>query len=177
MRPLLPLLLLLGLTACSTPPKTPSVQYNPAVQTDYLQAINAVRTVAQTCNNQTHSSYPKGPITLPAASSLSWSGLLGEVARQRANYLQANNVDLNGPNAHSEGSDPTPFATRARNNGYAYLELGENIAKGYSDPPAAVQGWLSSQGGHCNALMDTDYTQMGLANAGSYWVLILGKPQ
>ncbi|MDX2004405.1 MAG: CAP domain-containing protein [Meiothermus sp.] len=177
MRPLL-LLVLLGLAACGTPPATPTgVQYTPAVQSSYVQAVNAVRTVAQTCNNQTNSRYPKGPSTLSAAGALSWSGLLGEVARQRANYLNANSVDLTGPNAHTEGSDPTPFATRARNNGYAYLNLAENLGNGFSDADAVVGAWLSSQAGHCNALMDTAYTQMGLASVGSYWVLIMGKPQ
>ena len=179
MRPHPLFFLLLGLAACVSSPQsvTNPVQFNPTNQTEYVQAVNSVRSVARVCSNQSNSSYPKGSVNYPAAAGLSWNGILGEVARQRANYLEQNKVALNSPNAHSEGADTTPFATRATNNGYVYIKIGENLASGYSNPPNAVSGWLISQAGHCNALMDNTYSQFGMAQAKDYWVLILGKPQ
>lgn len=42
-----------------------------------------------------------------------------------------------------------------------YLAAGENIAAQYTDAPAAMQGWLNSEG-HREALFNEDYTHLGV---------------
>lgn len=60
------------------------------------------------------------------------------------------------------------------------LAVGENVAKGYKTLPAAIEGWLASQG-HRNTLLSNRFTEFGLAfartNSGKlYWALIAGGP-
>ncbi|MGK0698226.1 CAP domain-containing protein [Priestia flexa] len=38
---------------------------------------------------------------------------------------------------------------------------GENIASNYTDGPAAVEGWLNSEG-HRKALLNNDFTHLGV---------------
>lgn len=42
-----------------------------------------------------------------------------------------------------------------------YLSAGENIAAQHTDAPAAVEGWLNSEG-HREALLQNDYTHLGI---------------
>ena len=56
--------------------------------------------------------------------------------------------------------------------------VGENVAKGYTSLPAAIEGWLASPG-HRSTLLSQRFTEFGLAAArtGSgkvYWAMIAG---
>ncbi len=42
-----------------------------------------------------------------------------------------------------------------------FQQAGENIAYNYVDGPAAVEGWLNSEG-HRKALLNSDYTHLGV---------------
>ena len=42
-----------------------------------------------------------------------------------------------------------------------YQMAGENIAADYVDGPAAVEGWLNSEG-HRKALLEKEYNQIGV---------------
>ncbi|ODT65940.1 MAG: hypothetical protein ABS75_29795 [Pelagibacterium sp. SCN 63-23] len=58
--------------------------------------------------------------------------------------------------------------------------VGENVAKGYQTLPAAIEGWLASQG-HRKTLLSTKFMEFGLAfartNSGKlYWAMIAGGP-
>lgn len=115
MRLLLTLLLAL-LAACNSSPR---VEYTPTDFQIALDAVNQARAVARTCtsgnNNQSY----------VAAPALSWNGLLGEVARQRAEYIQRT-----GQFSHQEGSSSTfAVATRSQQNGYLYREIRENLPR------------------------------------------------
>ena len=71
---------------------------------------------------------------------------------------------------------------RARELGYRWRAIGENIAAGQGDEAAAVAGWVTSPG-HCANLMDPGFTEMGAAYAVNgasrgkiYWTQVLGTP-
>lgn len=73
----------------------------------------------------------------------------------------------------------TTLRQRVNAAGY-HLAVGENVAKGYPTLPAAIEGWLASQG-HRNTLLSAKFTEFGLAfartNSGRlYWALIAGGP-
>ncbi|WP_027881591.1 CAP domain-containing protein [Meiothermus rufus] len=157
----MPRFLLIGLAplaACSSPTR---VEYNPPERNEAVAAVNTARGQRQTCNGTPHD-----PV-----SPLHWNGLLGEVARQRAEHIQQT-----GEFSHDEGATPNAFAVRAQNNGYRYREIRENLAQGYPTVQAAVQAWLASTSGHCETLMAAHLQDMGMVQRGAYWVLVVAQP-
>lgn len=151
---------LMVLAAC-TP--SPGVSYTPEDFQLALDAVNQARAQARTCNATPYA----------AAPALSWNGLLGEVARQRAEYIQQTGVL-----SHYEGSSTTPaVATRSLQNGYHYVEIRENLAQGYEQATEAVAAWLASTQGHCETLMAPHLREMGMVKRGDYWVLVVAQPR
>jgi uncharacterized protein YkwD len=70
---------------------------------------------------------------------------------------------------------------RARQHGYAWRAIGENIAAGQGEPRQVVAGWLASPG-HCANILAPDFTEMGAAYAlGAkaarqiYWTQVFGS--
>ncbi|WP_062231585.1 CAP domain-containing protein [Fictibacillus sp. FJAT-27399] len=57
-----------------------------------------------------------------------------------------------------------------------YTQAGENIAAKYTDGPAAVEGWLNSQG-HREALLNKNYTRLGVGVYGSNYTQNFIKPR
>ncbi len=105
------------------------------------------------------------------ASAWAYNPLLESAARSQAR-LMASKDTL----SHDLGVTLRQRVTEA---GYI-LAVGENVAKGYKTLPAAIEGWLASQG-HRNTLLSNRFTEFGLAFArtGSgklYWALIAGGP-
>lgn len=49
-----------------------------------------------------------------------------------------------------------------------FQQAGENIAYNYVDGPAAVEGWLNSEG-HRKALLNEDYTHLGVGVDHKYY--------
>lgn len=81
--------------------------------------------------------------------------------------------------AGRDGSTPAERATHA---GYRWRFVGENVAAGQPTPEAVVAEWLRSPR-HCANVMDSDYTEMGVAyvaeaqsEKGIYWVQMFGTP-
>jgi uncharacterized protein YkwD len=87
---------------------------------------------------------------------------------------QANHFDHTGPDGSTVG-------TRAKDVGYSYKGIAENIGRGYSSGEEAVQGWLNSPG-HYNNIMG-DYHHIGVGfqkdmhGPGFMWVLMFGSPR
>lgn len=82
--------------------------------------------------------------------------------------------------AGSDGSTPAERATRA---GYRWRVVGENIASSQSTPEQVVAEWVRSPR-HCVNLMDTEFSEMGVAYvvepqsaAGIYWAQMFGAPR
>jgi uncharacterized protein YkwD len=151
------------LAACTSSPR---VEYTPTDFQTALDAVNQARAVERTCNGGSNTSYTAAPI-------LSWNGLLGEVARQRAEYIQQTRQL-----SHQEGSSSTPaVATRSQQNGYRFREIRENLAEGHDTARDAVSAWLASTQGHCDTLMAPHLREMGMVRRGAYWVLVMAQPE
>jgi uncharacterized protein YkwD len=84
--------------------------------------------------------------------------------------------------AHESQDGRTP-ADRVSAAGYAWSAIGENIAAGYPDVAAAVDGWMTSPG-HCANIMTAAFRELGMACAdnatsryGRYFTLDLATPR
>ena len=78
-----------------------------------------------------------------------------------------------------DGRDP---GERIEETGYAWNLWSENIAAGAADAQRTVQGWLDSETGHCENLLDPDPLDGGFGYAyddastyGHYWVQVFGR--
>ncbi len=144
------------------PPTTDRTLINGRV----LALVNAARARARRC----------GAESFAAAAPLSRNALLEQsalaYAQDMARYTY---MDHTG----RDGSSPQQRISAA---GYAWVEAGENLARGVMTADAVVDGWLHSPG-HCANLMQPAYTEMGVAfavnprdEAGVYWALEFGRP-
>jgi uncharacterized protein YkwD len=77
--------------------------------------------------------------------------------------------EMNDKNYFSHDS-PTQgdLANRLNTAGIPYQMAGENIAAHYVDGPAAVQGWLNSEG-HRKALLEKNYSHLGVGVYKTYY--------
>ncbi len=76
------------------------------------------------------------------------------------------------------GRDGRGVVTRARRAGYGGNFVGENIACGYPDAAAVVDGWMTSPGHRANILRP-EFREIGVAAAlddegTPYWVQVFG---
>lgn len=129
-----------------------------------LKATNAARSKAQKCGNERY----------PAVPALVLNVRLIGAAQTHADDMAKNDFF-----AH-EGSDDSDVSVRALRFNYNYRMVGENIAAGYPDVQATVDGWVKSPG-HCRNLMNPDFKEIGFGYAeqkgteyGKYWVQVFG---
>lgn len=131
------------------------------ISQEFLTVINATRTTTQTCNG----------ITMPAVSAVNWNDKLALAAlRHSADMASHGMMD-------HKGTDNSTYITRVTDAGYAYSNLGENIAWGYPSVTSVIAGWMSSTKGHCEAIMNANFTEIGAAKDGTYWTLDLARPK
>ena len=104
---------------------------------------------------------------MPPVSAVSWNDQLASAADVHSKDMLQNNYF-----GHT-GADGTSPGDRLRQAGYNWSAYGENIAKGYPDEQSVIAAWLQSED-HCKNLMDKDFTEMGVARAGSYWTQEFG---
>ncbi len=110
------------------------------------------------------------------ATALAWSAPLTQAAERHSQDMVAHNFF-----AHT-GSDGSTLAVRVNAAGYAWGNLGENIAAGYSGINNVMTGWMASDG-HCANLMNPAFTEVGLVCVAgtaataynSYWTMDLGR--
>lgn len=141
------------LAGCAaTVPVLPKTASTPETLTDaeIITAINAVRQAN-------------------GAGPWSYSQQLENAARSHAR-LMAQKDTL----SHNLG---VTLRERVREAGYVGA-VGENVAKGYTSLPGAIEGWLNSAG-HRSTLLNAKFTEFGLAAARSnggkvYWAMIAG---
>lgn len=86
----------------------------------------------------------------------------------------ASDMRINGVLSH-RGSDGSDIAGRAEQQGYRYCLLAENIAEGQSSARQVMQDWINSPGHRAN-LMAMGVTEIGVAQDGRYWVMVLARP-
>jgi uncharacterized protein YkwD len=86
---------------------------------------------------------------------LTWEEDVSEIAFSHSRDMAENNyfshTSLNGDGLKERLADLSMF----------YHTAGENIAAQYSDAPAAMEGWLNSEG-HREALFNEEYTHLGV---------------
>lgn len=89
------------------------------------------------------------------AGSLRWDDSAAKVAAKHSQDMYENDYfshySLNG----------NGLKERLRELNVQYFSAGENIAAQYTDGPAAVEGWLNSEG-HREALLNDSYTHLGV---------------
>ena len=132
-----------------------------------LQLVNEVRARGTRCGERAFA--PAPPVIT--------SGTLATVAFGHAVDMAKHNYF-----EHQDLAGHSP-ADRVRAVGYKEKLVGENIAYGPKTLEEVVQGWLDSPG-HCENIMDSRFTEMGIAYAaghgsrrGLYWVQLLAVPR
>lgn len=144
----------------------PTVDLAPLLR-QVLNLVNVTRSTARTC----------GDVRFAAAGPVTIEPRLTQAADDFAELMATRDFF-----SHSspDGSDPGDRITAA---GYQWRTYGENIAAGYSEAGAVVQGWIESPG-HCKNLMNPGFRHVGLGYAydpssryGSYWVQDFGTPR
>ncbi|RDW18445.1 hypothetical protein CWR48_12815 [Oceanobacillus arenosus] len=102
--------------------------------------------------------------------ALQWEDPVAEVAFMHSKDMEENNYfshnSLNGNGLKERLAVEDVF----------YIAAGENIAAGYTDAPAAMEGWLNSEG-HREALFNEAYTHLGVGVYKLYYTQnFLAKP-
>jgi uncharacterized protein YkwD len=146
-------------------PFAPRVSVAPEAATQrVLDLVNKARAESRSCGRK----------AFTAAHPLRWSPELATASRLHAEDMAHNNYFSH------YGRDGSTPAERVERVGYKYRATGENIAGGQLTPEDAVETWLKSPP-HCENLMSSAYTEMGVAFAtnrnselGVYWTQIFG---
>ena len=147
----------------------PTVGWDPewvARELEVLELVNQARATGGDCGSQG---------SFPASGALALEGSLMCAARVHSkdmadnNYFDHDNLQGNGP------------GWRMGQAGYAGNGWGENIAAGYGDPQAVVDGWLDSDG-HCANMLNPSFSKIGIGYAfqsssdyGNYWTQTFGN--
>ncbi|MCO5120790.1 MAG: CAP domain-containing protein [Burkholderiaceae bacterium] len=117
--------------------------------------------------------------SIAARPRLTWNPVLAETARRHSESMATD-----GYFDHVDSQGRTVGA-RARDAGYRYRVVGENLAAGHATVEEALRGWLLSAS-HCRNLIDERFTEFGIARVlspqpndryGAYWTLVLGVQQ
>lgn len=132
-----------------------------------LDLVNAARATARTCGEKRYA----------AAKPLAWSAALAEAAGAHSSDMADNNYFAHAARNGERAGE------RAKQAGYRWKRIGENIAAGQDTPGSVVKGWLASPG-HCANIMDPRFTEMGAAYAIGrksdlliYWTQVFGAPR
>ena len=164
--PLLVLLVFTTLVGCGGENEVIQVSdpsANEAVNLDIdliLELVNSHRAAGATC----------GTDNLSPASAVVWNDDLANAALDHSNDMEQNDYF-----SHT-GLDGSSFSDRVARTDYSGNASGENIAWGYPNEGAVIQGWMESQG-HCINIMNSNITEIGIARSdgGRYWTMVTGR--
>ena len=153
----------------------------PRLAAEMADRINRLRAQAYDCGDPLRVA-SAGPLTLPAPPER--PALRPAAALSRAALRQARTIAATSHVAH-RAPDGTTVRERARDAGYAWRIIGENLAAGQPDVAAVVAQWFASAS-HCDNLLDPRFTEFGIARIvaadpadpyRTYWALVLGSPR
>lgn len=113
---------------------------------EVVALTNDVRTSGTTCNG----------VNMPPVEPLEIDLMLEQAASCHSEDMAVHDYF-----SHT-GSNGSSVGDRARDAGYDWMLIGENIAVGHQTPRAVVDGWLASTAGHCEAIMNPDYQHLGV---------------
>ncbi len=178
--PVLGLLLLALLVSCNTFKLTEggANELTTQLKSDFLNELNAARHAARSCifNNEAFQA-------IPVSKDYTSNPKLEVAALSHARWLEQNSINITAGDPH-DGAGDGSVVGRIAAAGYLGNPIGENIAAGQlnviqvvnKDSVNGVNGFMNSPNRHCNNVMDADFTQVGLAKRGAYWVVTFGKP-
>ena len=133
-------------------------------QGQLIELVNQYRAEGHTCGSEYY----------PPADPLTWNSKLETAARRHSRDMADNDFF-----SHT-GSDGTNVADRAREAGYDYSYIAENIAAGYKTPVEVMEAWMASPP-HCTSIMSKNYREFGNAMVRSentqyptYWTMVFG---
>ncbi len=94
--------------------------------------------------------------------------------------IQAENMARYQKMAHVIPESNLPALTdRARDSGYPFARLAENVALGYPSAETVVEGWMASKGHRANIFQrDVEETGIGIARSsagGIYYCQVFGR--
>lgn len=136
---------------------TQSAPANPSQQR-LLDLVNQARTSGHKCGNKNY----------PPVNSVSWNSQLADAAKKHSDYMNSTGkLDHTGEGGSNAGDRVTAA-------GYNWTSYGENIAEGYPTEEDVVSAWLASPG-HCENIMNGDFTEMGVATSGMFWTQVFGS--
>jgi uncharacterized protein YkwD len=172
---------LLILSSCNTFSLTAGKPNEITDHTALLNAINALR------QSSTTKCIPVGGAVAdataqPSQAVYTWNANLEKSALSHANYLEQHNINISVGDPHN-GAGDSSVGARVQAAGFTGLVYGENIGGGQLSVKQLLDQFQASNNGHCQNLMDADFTTIGAAlvtdtdNApvGNYWVLNFGK--
>jgi uncharacterized protein YkwD len=133
----------------AAPVVIPSAKDSSAISRQILDLVNRARLTGRRC----------GGTAYPPAPPLILNPMLASAALAHSQDMAAfGGFDHRG----HDGSSPAMRVERA---GYGrYLVVGENIAAGAMTPAEVTQGWLESPA-HCENIMDSRFSEIGIAFA------------
>ena len=175
--------------ACLLAPAAPAAAEDEATIRRAAELINNIRARLDACGEEGMLAVSTAPASGAGATTaaqriaprprLRWNPLLATTARAHSESMA-----VEGYFDHVDSRGRTVGA-RAREAGYRYRVVGENLAAGHASVEEAIRGWLLSES-HCRNLIDPRFTEFGIARVrspngndryGAYWTLVLGMPQ
>ena len=151
----------------ATPFEPPQAQDAQEVARRVLALTNEARAKGRRCGSDVFA--PAPPVRLNDALA-------------RAAAIHAQDMAQHSFLEH-RGRDGSSASDRVSRAGYDWRSVGENIAAGQPSPQEVVAGWLRSPG-HCANLMESRFTEMGVAyavdqrsEAGIYWTQVFARPR
>jgi uncharacterized protein YkwD len=131
-----------------------------AYEAEVVQLVNSYRAAGADCGSS-GTFAATGPVV--AEAQLRCAARLHSQDMAVRDYFDHTNPDGQSP---WDRVDLTDYSGNAS---------GENIAQGYPDPAAVMDGWMSSPG-HCSNIMNPDNTELGVGYHGdeSHWTQVMG---
>lgn len=138
-------------------------QAQAGVSDEVIQLVNQARSQGRVCGNQRFAS----------AGSVSANGSLS-----RAAQLHSSDMAARRQMSHT-GSNGSSMGDRAKQAGYQWRGIAENVAAGQKSSSAVVQAWLKSPG-HCANIMNPNYNETGVGavqgrDGTLYWTMVYGR--
>ncbi len=152
--PFLVVLMGLSLTACGTGGDTTDVANFPPPSGDPPPAGSSMTATEYSLAQQVLA-LTNQERTAVGLSALAWDDTAAEVA-----FLHSLDMDVRSFFAHDNPDGETPW-DRMRSAGITFSYAGENIAYGYPNAAAVMDGWMNSQG-HRENILRPQFTRLGV---------------
>ncbi|MBD2296369.1 CAP domain-containing protein [Anabaena sphaerica FACHB-251] len=138
-------------------------QAQASVSDEVIQLVNQARSQGRVCGNQRFASV--GPLSVNGSLS-------------RAAQLHSSDMAARRQMSHT-GSNGSSAGDRAKQAGYQWRAIAENVAAGQKSASAVVQAWLNSPG-HCRNIMNSNYSDSGVGavqggDGKIYWTMVFGR--